>query len=170
MVTHSRRGLKSGPDAARGFNAGERGDECIPTCRWLISDRLCVCRNSIGSLDRHDVHGAASPVSRCRWADASVVDFPEPVGPVMSTVRAAGSPVFNWGGSPSNVEGSTTSYDSHNAWTQPERDSYVALPRKGTFTRKRPTLPKSRRVKGGVESGPLVPNSPALLGESRYTI
>ncbi len=54
-----------------------------PTSRWLTTQFLCGCRYSIGS----------SMVTMCSWRsvlilsmiDASVVLFPEPVGPVTST-------------------------------------------------------------------------------------
>ncbi len=57
--------------------------ESAPSSRWLTMQRLCLCRNSIGS----------SIVRMCSWRvslirssiAASVVDLPEPVGPVTST-------------------------------------------------------------------------------------
>ena len=60
-----------------------------PTSRWLISERLSWCRNSIGS----------SIVTTCRarvelmWSiiAASVVDLPEPVVPVSSTMPRSSS-------------------------------------------------------------------------------
>ena len=60
-------------------------NECVsvPISRWLTTQLLCWCRNSIGS----------SSVMMCSWRSvlilsiiaASVVDLPEPVGPVTST-------------------------------------------------------------------------------------
>jgi len=55
----------------------------LPTSRWLTTESLCMCRYSIGS----------SIVMMCRRCSvlilsmiaASVVDLPEPVGPVTST-------------------------------------------------------------------------------------
>jgi hypothetical protein len=63
----------------------EFANECVSACtsRWLTTHFLCWCRYSIGS----------STVSMCSWRSelilssiaASVVDLPEPVGPVTST-------------------------------------------------------------------------------------
>jgi hypothetical protein len=60
-----------------------------PTSRWLIAERLSACRNSIGS----------SIVTTClgivvlMWSiiAASVVDLPEPVVPVTSTMPRSSS-------------------------------------------------------------------------------
>ena len=57
---------------------------CGPTSRWLIRHFLLSCTNSIGSSTVR-----MCPISfSLRWLTiaASVVDFPEPVGPVTSTM------------------------------------------------------------------------------------
>ena len=54
-----------------------------PTSRWLTAERLCSCTYSIGS--------SMVRMWQARWVliwsiiAASVVDLPEPVGPVTST-------------------------------------------------------------------------------------
>ena len=71
----------SSRSAARRPSAKSGASE--PTSRWLTIERLCWCRNSIGS----------SIVRMWSWRSqlitssiaASVVDLPEPVGPVTRT-------------------------------------------------------------------------------------
>ena len=64
---------------------GVRRRTCVssPTSRWLTTQRLCRCRNSIGSST------VMMWPARSRFAmstiAASVVDLPEPVGPVTRT-------------------------------------------------------------------------------------
>ncbi len=55
----------------------------LPTSRWLTTQRLCVCRNSIGSSMVTMWSDRVSLISS--MIAASVVDLPEPVGPVTRT-------------------------------------------------------------------------------------
>ena len=74
-----------------------------PTSRWLTSDFLLPCMNSIGSST---VMMWSARVSLTRsMSAASVVDLPEPVGPVTSTSprgRVEKRPTVS--GTPSSLE------------------------------------------------------------------
>ena len=69
--------------------AREKDSVSSPTSRWLMTERLSRCRYSIGS----------SIVTMClervwlMWSTiaASVVDLPEPVTPVSSTIPRSSS-------------------------------------------------------------------------------
>ena len=87
--------------AQRGASALAK--QCVSACtsRWLTRQLLCWCRYSIGS----------SIVMMCSWRSrlilsiiaASVVDLPEPVGPVTSTrPRGRSASVATTGGRPSS--------------------------------------------------------------------
>ena len=55
----------------------------VPTSRWVMADKPCLCTYSIGSSM---VRMCTDRVSLIRaMMEASVVDFPDPVGPVRST-------------------------------------------------------------------------------------
>ena len=56
----------------------------VPISRWLTMHFLCECRNSIGSSMVRMWSSRVSLISL--MIDASVVDLPEPVGPVTSTM------------------------------------------------------------------------------------
>ncbi len=60
-----------------------------PTSRWLISERLSTCRNSIGS----SIVTTWRARVELMWSiiAASVVDLPEPVVPVSSTMPRSSS-------------------------------------------------------------------------------
>ena len=60
-----------------------------PTSRWLMTERLSACRNSIGS-SMVTMWRAAVVLTWSTMA-ASVVDFPEPVVPVTSTIPRGSS-------------------------------------------------------------------------------
>ena len=76
--------MMSGSSRSALFSALLNDCVCGPTSRWLIRQRLDSCTNSIGS----------STVRMCPYTfslmwliiAASVVDLPEPVGPVTSTM------------------------------------------------------------------------------------
>ena len=55
----------------------------MPSSRWLTMHFLCVCTNSIGSSIVRMCSERCSLISL--MIEASVVDLPEPVGPVTST-------------------------------------------------------------------------------------
>jgi hypothetical protein len=72
--------------------------------RWFTIDRLCRCKNSIGSST------VMMWSARVRFArstiDARVVDLPEPVGPVTSTrPRGRLAKFATTGGTPSCSSG-----------------------------------------------------------------
>ena len=80
-------------------------NECVSACssRWLTTHFLCACRYSIGS----------SIVMMCSWRSllilssiaASVVDLPEPVGPVTRTrPRGLSQMPATTGGRPSSLK------------------------------------------------------------------
>ena len=91
IVSRSRispRRITSGSCRSAARSASAKPVASVPISRWLTTQRLCRCRNSIGS----------SIVMMWSWRvrlissiiAASVVDLPEPVGPVTST-RPRGS-------------------------------------------------------------------------------
>ncbi len=55
----------------------------VPTSRWEMAATLSMKRNSIGSSMVTMCSGSLAEI--CEIIAASVVDLPEPVGPVMST-------------------------------------------------------------------------------------
>ena len=61
----------------------------MPTSRWLITERLSACTNSIGS----SIVTMCLPIVSLMWSiiAASVVDLPEPVVPVSSTIPRSSS-------------------------------------------------------------------------------
>ena len=75
--------ITSGSWRSAALSASAKLCASAPSSRWLTMQLLCRCRNSIGS----------SIVMMCSWRSslitsiiaASVVDLPEPVGPVTST-------------------------------------------------------------------------------------
>ena len=72
-----------------------------PTSRWLMVDMLCGCRYSIGS-SMVMMWTAFSRLILLMIA-ASVVDLPEPVGPVTSTIPLRSLAIsLSWGGMPSS--------------------------------------------------------------------
>ena len=73
----------------------------MPTSRWLITERLSVCTNSIGS----SIVTMCLLVVKFMWSiiAASVVDLPEPVVPVSSTIpRSSSASSVTTGGSASS--------------------------------------------------------------------
>ena len=75
-------GLRAGPSAAR----SQTTRHGCPTSRWLIRHFLEVCTNR---RVFHRQHVAVFRLFRWLTMAASVVDLPEPVGPVTSRARAA---------------------------------------------------------------------------------
>ena len=78
-----RRGSRRGPRGGRRGARAEKSVASAPISRWLTMQLLWRCRNSIGS----SIVRMCSARSRLirSTIDASVVDLPEPVGPVTST-------------------------------------------------------------------------------------
>ena len=78
-----------------------------PSSRWLTMQRLWLCRNSIGSSIVRMCSSRVSLISL--MIEASVVDLPEPVGPVTSTrPRGFLAKVRMTGGMPSFSSGTVS--------------------------------------------------------------
>ena len=95
--------ITSGSWRSAAFRPSAKLCASAPSSRWLTMHFLCLCRNSIGS----------SIVRMCSWRvslirssiAASVVDLPEPVGPVTSTKpRGFFVKSSSTGGRPSELE------------------------------------------------------------------
>ena len=76
--------ITSGSWRSAAFSASEKDGASEPSSRWLTMQRLCECRNSIGSSMVMMCSSRVSLISLI--SEASVVDLPEPVGPVTSTI------------------------------------------------------------------------------------
>ena len=76
--------ITSGSWRSAAFRASAKDGASAPSSRWLTMQRLCECRNSIGSSIVMMCSSRVSLISLI--SEASVVDLPEPVGPVTSTI------------------------------------------------------------------------------------
>ena len=112
-------------------SASAKDGVSVPISRWCTSDRLDVCTYSIGS----SIVMMCDGVSRLMMSTiaASVVDLPEPVGPVTSTSPRGRS--ASWratGGMPSSARVRTACGTSRSAAATPPTC-------RNTLTRNRPT-------------------------------
>ena len=111
----------------------------MPTSRWVTAERPCSWTYSIGSSM---VRMCSDRVLLMRsMMEASVVDFPEPVGPVRST-KPAGEPgqPFGDGGQAQLVEGRDVGGD------HPEGQRRLALLGERAATEAGPVEPAQREV------------------------
>ena len=92
--------MTSGSSRSAALSADANDSVCTRTSRWLTRHFLWRCTNSIGSSTVR-IWAWRSQLIRSTIA-ASVVDFPDPVGPVTSTSpRSARAISASTGGSPS---------------------------------------------------------------------
>ena len=75
--------ITSGSSRSADFSASEKSSASAPISRWLTMQRLWLWRNSIGSSIVRMCSSRSSLMMSI--IDASVVDLPEPVGPVTRT-------------------------------------------------------------------------------------
>ena len=75
--------ITSGSWRSAAFSASAKLVASAPSSRWLTMHFLCWCRNSIGSSIVMMCSSRVALITSI--SDASVVDLPEPVGPVTST-------------------------------------------------------------------------------------
>ena len=75
--------ITSGSWRSAALRASANDGASAPSSRWLTMQLLCSCMNSIGSSIVMMCSSRVSLISSI--SEASVVDLPEPVGPVTST-------------------------------------------------------------------------------------
>src|SRR5215218_7171880 len=121
--------ITSGSWRSAPFSAPARDCAAEPIARWLTMHFWCRCRNSIGSSIVMMCSSRVSLISLI--SDASVVDLPEPVGPVTSTMpRGRRAKSRMTGGRPSFSIGTVSAGIRRNAAPIVPRWKYA-------FTRKR---------------------------------
>ena len=128
--------ITSGSSRRADRNPSSKVLTSVPTSRWLISDRLCVCTNSTGS----SIVKMWQARSRLIWSimAANVVLLPEPVGPTTKTnPYGAFSNFEQAAGAPSSSSG---------------------LMRWGTTRRASAMHPRWRKVLARNRPTPLIPN------------